>query len=416
MRAARPLAIALILAGAALAPLPARAQTTAPTTGQTADPAALTARAESGEAAAQYALAERYHHGDGVLQNYARAADWYERAARQGLAEAQNRLGQYYHSGLGRAIDQTEALRWLRAAAEQGDPEHLFNLAMALENGADGSQDPAAAAPTYAAAADQGHVGAMTSLGVLYQNGTGVAQDFARALALYERAAAAGDARAQNNLGLMYVRGTGIGQDYARAVALFQAATDQGLRTAMTNLGVMYANGFGVPHDEARAEALYRAGGQGGAAPASAFTFDPRLVPPTTDPDSLAALESSARAGDPVAAFLLGWVLSQQAPGDPVVMRQAADWFRQAADRGHGAAMANLGLLYQLGLGLPQDYMLAQMWLTLAQATGLDTGAARHALSARMTPKQINTAQARAAAHRRTSTAKPATDGADKTD
>ena len=242
---------------------------------------------------------------------------------------------------------------------DQGAPEHLHDLAAVLEETAADDAALAEAAALYGQAAEAGHTRSAVSLGMLYQNGRGVAQDFARARALYEGPAAAGDARAQNNLGLLYVRGHGVPQDYDRAAQLFAGAAEQGLRTAMTNLGVMYENGFGVPQSDADA----------------------------------------ARTGDPVAAFQMGWLLVHREPPGPADWQEAAALFAANAEKGHPASMANLALLYIRGTGVPQDYVLAQMWLALAGSAGLEAALPLGlGLRERMTPDQINEAQARAEA------------------
>src|SRR5271169_159167 len=41
---------------------------------------------------------------------------------------------------------------------------------------------------------------------------------------------------------------------------------------------------------------------------------------------------------------------------------QAAVWFRKAADQGHSGAQNNLGSLYYNGQGVPQDYTPASIW------------------------------------------------------
>ncbi|MDJ0820544.1 MAG: tetratricopeptide repeat protein [Paracoccaceae bacterium] len=362
---------------------------------------ALTARAEAGEVAAQRILGVRYQDGTGVIRNFATAAGWFTRAADAGDAEAQNRLGQFYATGLGVAADRALALRWLEAAAQQGDPQHLFDLAATLEKAPETPEVMARVAALYQQAADAGHLEATVSLGLLYQNGTGVAQDYTRARRLYEAAADQGHARAQNNLGLLYVRGHGVPQDYDRAFALFEAAAAQGLAQALTNLGVMYENGFGVAHDETRAAALYRQGGAGTrGTDGPVFVYDPRIVPPPTDAEGLADLRADAQAGDPVAQFQLAWLLLQAETVPIANWRLAADLFKTMAEAGHAASMANLGLLYEQGRGVPQDFVLGQMWLSLAVTAGLETALPHStALQARMTPDQMNEAQARAAAH-----------------
>lgn len=378
----------LILLICGLTGLPAAAQQT------TAED--LLARAEAGDSAAQAALAQAYHQGVGVAQNYSTAALWATRAAEAGDAAAQNLLGRYYHGGLGVEKDHAQALRWLSAAAQTGDPQYLHDLGRALEHGADGSSDPATAAQAYAQAANAGHMDATVSLGLLYQEGAGVAQDFDRARQLYEAAAAQGHARAQNNLGLLYVRGNGVAQDYEKAAQLFAAAAQQGLPGAIRNLGVMYENGFGVPVNEAYAADLYRQAGQGGPAPqtAPALAYDPRLSPLPDDPDLQDTLRQMAQAGDPVAQFQLGWHLISAPEPDFAALSEAAAMFKAAARAGYGPAMRNLGVLYFEGRGVPQDYVLGRMWLTLAGATGqADAPALVEQLGATMTPGQINEAQ-----------------------
>jgi len=354
--------------------------------------------------AALFAEGNRHHSGHGVLQNFASAAALFEQAAAQGHAGAQNQLGQYFHSGLGGKQNQQDALRWLRSAADQGDPQHIFDLGKALEQGADGSQDAAAAAKAYQQAADLGHADAAVSLGVLYQNGTGVAQDYTRALELYQGPAAEGHARAQNNLGLLYVRGTGVTLDYTRAATLFAAATEQGLPTAMTNLSVMYGNGFGVEQSDAQAVDWERRASQqrqtatlGAATEVPLCSFDPRLTPPAEDPNASALRHRAAEGGDPVAQFLLGWRMCSQPDARAGDLRQAGIWFKAAAAKGHGPSMANLGWLYLRGRGVPQDYVLGYMWLTLAQSVGQPLALEDSAtLRQQMTAAQINEAQQRA--------------------
>lgn len=85
------------------------------------------------------------------------------------------------------------------------------------------------------------------------------------------------------------------------------------------------------------------------------------------------------------------------------------EW-RSAAASGDRLAMLALGRLFVQGLGAPQDYVEAHMWLNLAASRGEAAAAKeRDALAAKMTPEQVATAQARAVAWRpdRTGTADP---------
>lgn len=109
-------------------------------------------------------------------------------------------------------------------------------------------------------------------------------------------------------------------------------------------------------------------------------------------------LQTGARQGDPVAQFLLAYLLAT-GPDAHANYPTTAHWFEGAAKAGLPLAMANLGLLYYQGLGVPQDFVTGYMWLTLAAAGNPDTLAGlRDALSQKMTPDQINQAQNIAAA------------------
>ena len=73
-----------------------------------------------------------------------------------------------------------------------------------------------------------------------------------------------------------------------------------------------------------------------------------------------------------------------------------AQW-RAAADAGDRRAMLELGRLYRMGLGAPQDYVLAHMWFNLAASRGEAAAVKeRDALAAKMTPAQRAEAQKRA--------------------
>ena len=72
----------------------------------------LTAKAEKGDAEAQYNLAKCYYDGKEVEQSFEKAAEWFEKAAQQGYAKAQYFLGLCYDKGEGVEISKEKALYW----------------------------------------------------------------------------------------------------------------------------------------------------------------------------------------------------------------------------------------------------------------------------------------------------------------
>jgi TPR repeat protein len=104
-----------LVAAAVFAVLTSRAQ-------QTGIDAALLAKANSGDAAAQVAVGESYAAGTGVPRDYKLAAEWYQKAADKGNIAGQLHLAVLYRDGgNGFERDMTRAAEWYRKAAEQGD-------------------------------------------------------------------------------------------------------------------------------------------------------------------------------------------------------------------------------------------------------------------------------------------------------
>ena len=85
--------------------------------------------ARAGDATAQFQLAIRYTHGDGMRADYKQAVRWFHAAADQGHPGAQDSLGVRYATGQGVPINLAEAAKWYRRAAEQGRANAQYNLA-----------------------------------------------------------------------------------------------------------------------------------------------------------------------------------------------------------------------------------------------------------------------------------------------
>ncbi|MCA8834492.1 MAG: SEL1-like repeat protein, partial [Proteobacteria bacterium] len=69
------------------------------------------------------------------------------------------------------------------------------------------------------------------------------------------------------------------------------------------------------------------------------------------------------------------------------------------AEQGNANAQYNVGVSYELGFGVPQDYLRAHMWYNLAASNGDDLAPEnRDKIAEKMTPAQIVEAQALARA------------------
>jgi len=89
------------------------------------------AKAEGGDAEAQFGLGLKYANGvEGEGQDYEHAAQWYRKAAEQQHPLAQFNLGMMYVEGQGVDQDSEQAALWFERAARQGDAGAQFNMGM----------------------------------------------------------------------------------------------------------------------------------------------------------------------------------------------------------------------------------------------------------------------------------------------
>jgi TPR repeat protein len=101
--------------------------------------------------------------------------------------------------------------------------------------------------------------------------------------------------------------------------------------------------------------------------------------------------------GDADAQYNLGFMY-ELGIGGPQDYAMAVSWYCRAAEQDHARPQCNLGVMYTYGHGVPQDYVLAHMWFNLA-ASRIDPSDRDRAVENRdivasaMTPAQIAEAQ-----------------------
>ena len=212
------------------------------------------AGAERGDARAEFFLGKRCARGEGVPQDYAKAAEYFRQAAAQGYAPAENGLGALYVQGTGVSQDYAEAVKWFQQAAAKGDPRGELNLGRALEAGRGVVTNMAEAMEWYRRAAAQGLLEAELELGGIYLGGRGWPADYNMARTWYEKAAQQHSAIAINALGVIFEEGgPGVPKDLTKAVGCFRQAALAGDGKGLMNLGRMYLQGSGVTKDPVEA-------------------------------------------------------------------------------------------------------------------------------------------------------------------
>ena len=243
------------------------------------------------------------------------------RRAELGDAEAQYELGRMYGLGRGVQADDAEAVKWYRKAAEQGDVRGQYKLGQRYDYGEGVQADDAEAVKWYRKAAEQGDVDAQYRLGRMYAHGEGVPESDDAAV---EWLGKAGE-RWADRLFLMYAYGDGLPKNHTEAMKWFRRAAEQSYVGALYHSNLMRAYGEIVPEDlEDRDEWRRKAANV-------RFNFD-----------------------------------------------AAVRWFRTVAEHARADSRReessfNLCVIYDIGLGVPEDKAEAARWLRKAGGDSLIT-------------------------------------------
>ena len=87
-------------------------------------------------------------------------------------------------------------------------------------------------------------------------------------------------------------------------------------------------------------------------------------------------------------------VMYENGLGVPQDYKAAVRWYTLATEQGNAIAQYNLGGMYTFGKGVIKDYVYAYMWGNIAETNGNKKGTKlRNFVSKRVTPSQLETAQ-----------------------
>lgn len=283
-------------------------------------------KAKTGDAEAQYRLANCYYNGNYNLKaDYEKAFYWAKKSADQQYPAATFLLGECYDKGVGVTQNQSKATEYYNLSynqalplAQDGDTiaQVIVGLYMKVIK-----NDSEAAVEWYRKSAEQGCAYAQCVLGMSYKRGNGVSQDFDKAYYWFVKASKYEEPAALFNLGQCYYEGKGVEQDYKSAVNWFSKAAELGVALAQNNLAFCYEHGQGVSKDLEKA----------------IYWFN-----------------KSAEQGLSSAQNSLG-ICYENGTGVTRNYKKAVYWYRKAAEQGHANACANLGYCYAHGLGVAKN-------------------------------------------------------------
>jgi TPR repeat protein len=208
----------------------------------------------NGDPKAMTMLGELYANAMGVKRDYARAAEWYKKAADAGDREAMFALAMMRLAGRGgTTTNREEAVKLLASSAKLGNPKAAYNLALIYLEGQTLPQDVRRAAELLRVAADAGNPEAQYALATFYKEGTGVEKDLEKAVRLLQAASLAGNVDAEVEYAIAMFNGSGTPKNQPAAVALLRKAARQNSPIAQNRLARVLAFGTGVQQDKVEA-------------------------------------------------------------------------------------------------------------------------------------------------------------------
>lgn len=192
-----------------------------------------------------------------------------------------------------------------------------------------------------------------------------------------------GRAEALFNLANMYTQGVGVNQNLKKGLSLYRLSAEAGSRSAAYQLGVIFLNSD-VFQDEVQARhwlTIAALDGDSDAAdllagldksdPSDPMTEVQAMLINGDTEQALDKLQTLAEATPPDyrAVTRLAWLYES---GLAVArdMGRAAELFTQAAEAGDAEAQYAIAVMYQTGVGKPQDPQQAEHWLERSAAQG----------------------------------------------
>lgn len=281
--------------------------------------------AEKNYPPAMYAYGCELLRGKRIPKNMDLGKAYIQRAAENGYIKA---IGLLYSMG-----EKDGAQLLVNRFADENNAEAINLLAQIKLN----ENCYAEAIALFERAATLGDKEAMFNIATIYDKGEICEKDPYKAAKWYQKAAESGDAQAMDNLGSLLEHGPEEIRNEKAAFEWYFKAAENGLAGAWNDVATCYKYGVGVPQSFERAKEYY-----------------------------IKAIESD----HPENAYINLFLLYTDCIATPSNVKEALAWLRKAVDMGSPEAYWHLGMHYNLGLGVEQDFVQAFRWLNLAAEKG----------------------------------------------
>ena len=305
----------------------------------------------------EYEEGEKYYNGRGADRNYAKAREWFRKAAEKGHSGAEYYIGLMYELGTGVAQNYELALGWYRKAAAHGDRDaqdrigHVEKLLSGRAGGND-SGETQGAPDSRAAASHDGEYGYKEGEkgqyeyeeGEKYYYGRGTDMNYAKAFDWYRKAADKEHSGAEYRIGWMYEHGEGVDRDYQAALNWYRWAAGHGsgiARKGIERVGKLIS-GQGGDHDAGDAQGASDARDEASRTGEYEYAEREKRYSRLDYAGALQWCLKAAEKGHSGAECSIGWIYEQGGNGVGRDYQKAMDWYRRAAAHGSRAAQLRL--------------------------------------------------------------------------
>lgn len=266
---------------------------------------------------AQYSLGALYHRGQGVEQDLDKAFELYLKSAKQGFPYADFEVAKMYRDGIGTDKDKTKARQYFQGAFKgferleqtSKDDKIQYRLGWMLQNGVGSEQDLIRAKDYYQKSAKMGNVYSSFALAkIVLKEENPEPDELKKAIEFLQSVADSDDVSLKDiknpaaySLGKLFLEGKVVAKNIAQAIHYFETSNGYGNPWASYQLGKLYLQGKEIPKNLEKA---------------------------------IQYLTRSAEVGNPFSQYLLGktYLLGKDVLKDK---EQAIKWLNLSAEQGN---------------------------------------------------------------------------------
>jgi len=336
-----------------------------------------------------------YQRGEELFQRkeYARAIEYFNKAANTGDAKSYYQLANCLENGLGVEVDMERAINFYQRSAALGHEKASQRLnEIAGEQYVLGrkyydEKNYEKAVICFRRSADLGNVRSQNNFGVCLSNGYGIEKNPEKAFSYFKQAAEKGLMQGQYNLADCYEAGHGVKRDLNLAMHWYQQAADNGSEDARKKFEELKAEKkqqeqtpfqqgmqYWRKQDWNNAFKCLKPAAEAGDINAQAYLsvcYDVGLGVEKNSELMIYWASKSALSGNALAQSMLGdaYRLGNGVRQDA---QQAFYWYKKAAGQGNLTATHNLGWCYENGFGVKADEKQALEWYRRSVELGND--------------------------------------------